>query len=218
MEENPEEPLQEEPEPWYKGPLRYVLAAFLILLLVIWIPSYYFNFNPRPKNIPSIQDVAPKLDFASNETFRLKSQSDFARFVNPEDPALRQIAAKVVAQCDGNKVCATEALYLFVRNNINYVADPVDFEYVEDPKEVLSVKGADCESGTMLLATLLESVGINAELVFIPRHAFLRVYLPEASRLIRYGDWVYLDWTCSECDFGEVPQKDLDARQEYMGV
>ena len=101
---------EEEPEPWYRGPIKYVLAAFIILLLVIWIPSHYFNFNPRPKDIPSILDVAPNLDFASNETFRLKSQSDFARFVNPEDPALRQIAAKVVAQCDGNKVCATEAL------------------------------------------------------------------------------------------------------------
>lgn len=211
-----EDELQKEPEPWYRGPVKYILAAFLILILVIWIPAYYFDFNPRPKDIPSVSDVAPNFSFASNETFKLKSQSDFLRFVNPEDPVLRQIAAKVSAQCDGNKVCATEALYLFVRNNINYISDPVDFEYVEDPKEVLSVKGADCESGTLLLATLLESVGINAELVFIPGHAFLRVYLPEASGLIRYGDYVYLDWTCSTCDFGEVPQKDLTSRQEYM--
>lgn len=207
------------PDPWYKGPLIIILAVFLILILVLWIPSHYFIVNPRPKQIPSIKEVLPSdFDFKSNGTVALKSQQDFLHFINPEDPIIRPAAAQIVSQCDGNNVCSVEALYLFVRNNINYVSDPVDFEYVEDPKEVLKVKGADCESGTLLLADMVESVGIDAQLVFIPNHAFLRVYLPDASPLIKHDDWVYLDWTCSSCDFGDVPQTDLSSHKEYIDV
>ncbi|MFC1769278.1 transglutaminase domain-containing protein [Nanoarchaeota archaeon] len=218
MEERYEE-IDEEPDPWYRGPIRYVLAAFLLLLMLVWLPAHYIEVNPHPEYIPTVEEVLPEdYEFFSNETFKLESDSDFSRFIDPTDPIIRQVATKIVAQCGGNKICSTEALYLFVRDNMNYVSDPVNFEYVEDPKEVLTVKGCDCESGTLLLASLLESVGIDSELVLIPGHAFLRAYLPDASLFIRKGDWVYLDWTCSTCDFGDVPRKDLMEEHRYVDL
>ncbi len=35
-----EELLNEEiKEPWYKGPIKYIVAVFLILLLILWLHS-----------------------------------------------------------------------------------------------------------------------------------------------------------------------------------
>jgi len=107
-----------------------------------------------------------------------------------------------------------------VRNNINYVKDPVDFEYVEDPKEVLDTQGADCESGTLLIAAMLKSIGISTELVLIPGHAFLRIYWPDARNKyhILGDDYIYLDWTCSTCEFGEITASSVQAHKTFLEV
>jgi len=106
--------------------------------------------------------------------------------------------------CEGNQICQAKALYYFVRDNLQYVKDPVNFEYVEDPKTCLAVKTGDCESGTILLASLLGSIGINSEVVVIPRHALLKIKLDDASNRYKINNYIYLDWTCSNCRFGEV--------------
>ena len=139
----------------------------------------------------------------------LQSRIDYFDFVNPTDPVLRRVAAKTVtiSGCESNKACQAKALYYFVRDNIDYVSDPVDFNYVEDPKEVLYTAAADCESGTLLLATLLESIGIDVELVFVPGHALLRADIPKVSKKYEKEGWVYMDWTCSNCDFGKTPRE-----------
>ena len=42
-------------EPWYKGPLKYILALFLILLLLLTIiPHYAIKLDPEPQHIPII--------------------------------------------------------------------------------------------------------------------------------------------------------------------
>ncbi len=215
MEEEHKETLEEEKEPWYKGPIRYIIMLFLILLLVLWVfPSYSVRLDPEPKMIPSIEEVLPA-DFVVKD----KNFTDFASFVNPNDPMIKQIATKIATlSCDGNIVCHSKAIYYFVRDNIEYVADPVNFEYVEDPTEVLSSQGGDCESGTLLLASLLEAIGVDAELVLIPNHAFLRIRLDKASKRYKTGDWVYLDWTCNTCKFGELPLADKNKKMEFVNI
>jgi len=105
-------------------------------------------------------------------------------------------------------VCHAKAIYYFVRDNIEYVADPLGFEYVEEPKEALYMGSSDCEGGAILMASLLGAVGIEYELVFIPRHVFLKIKLDEALKRYKIGEWVYLDWTCDSCEFGQLPLND----------
>jgi len=210
----------EEQEPWYKGPIKYIIMLFLILLIVLWVfPSYSVKLDPEPKRIAKINEVLPQNFAVENRNFTLKAKKDFVTFVNPSDPIIKQIATKIATlSCDGNIICQAKAIYYFVRDNIEYVADPVNFEYVEDPTEVLSSAGGDCESGTLLLASLMEAIGVDAELVFIPGHAFLRIRLDDALKKYKAGEWIYLDWTCKTCRFGEIPLSDKNKEMRFLGV
>lgn len=202
-------------EPWYKGPIKYILATFLILLIVLWIiPVYAVKLDPEPKNIPKLADILP-----SNIQIPKNAPQDYKQLVNPEDPIIKQIADNVAAKsCSSSDVCQAKALYYFVRDNINYVADPLGKEYLEDPKEVLITSAADCESGAILLASVMEAIGIDAQLVFIESHAFVRIKLDKARAKYKIDDYVYLDWTCSSCSFGEVPYQDIKERKRVLEV
>lgn len=210
----------EEQEHWYKGPLKYILGIFLIFLIILMVlPNYTVKLDPQPKRIASIEEVILTDVVLSNKSYTLKSKQDFVDIVNPNEPVIKQAANKIVTiGCDNSRVCNAKAIYYFVRDNIEYVNDPVNFEYVEEPKEVLVTNAADCESGTLLMASLLESVGIDAEIVFVPGHAFLRIKLDEAMKRYKREGYVYLDWTCGSCDFGEVPVKNFNERQEFLDV
>lgn len=204
------EEIEEEQQPWYKGPIRYIIMVFLLLLIVLWyFPKESVKLDPEPVRIPAIEEVLPSDFRIGNESVEVKNKNDFYKFIKPNDPVIKQIANKIATiSCDGNQICQAKAIYYFVRNNIEYVADPLLFEYVEDPKEVLYTKGGDCESGNLVLASLLGAIGLNYELVFIPNHVFLRIKLNKALKRYKIGNWVYLDWTCKKCKFGELPLED----------
>ncbi len=212
--------MEEDEEETWKKPLKIILALFLALIVIFMIiPSYKIKIDPEPEYIPTIDEVFFETSF-DNETYLLKSKADFVNFVRPEDPILRRVSAKVISLsgCDSSRICQAKALYYFVRDNINYVSDPVDFEYVEDPKEVLYTTGADCESGTLLLATLYESIGLDSELVFIPKHAFLRVSVEDSPKRYVQDGWIYVDWTCKTCEFGKIPIKDQVSEKSFLDV
>jgi|TARA_Y100000031_G_C8243047_1_gene396638 hypothetical protein len=211
-EENPEEDRQ--------SPLIYIIAVFLILLLLLMVfPHYGVKLDPRPIIIPELKDVLLFDIDLSNETKTLKSRKDFLDFVNPRDPIVKNTANKIVTiACGGEKVCHAKAIYYFVRDNFDYVADPVNFEYVEKPQDFMISGGGDCESGTLLMANLMESVGINSQLVFIPGHAFLRIKLVEALDKYKREGWIYLDWTCKDCDFGEIPISNTKAYKSFLEI
>jgi len=212
-----EEEIQEEP--WYKGPIKWILAVFLALLLVLMIvPRYSVKLDPQPRNIPDISEFNDIIDIeAGNQTASL---AEAIENVDSSDPALKQIATKIVSSsCDSGRVCHAKALYYFVRDNIKYVSDPVAKEYIESPVELMQNKGGDCESGSLLLGALYEAIGIDAEIVIIPGHAYLRIRLPEALNKYRLdGDWVYLDWTCDNCEFGEIPVKNVEKEAGYLNI
>jgi transglutaminase-like putative cysteine protease len=209
MQDEHIEEVTEEKEPWYKGPIKYIMAVFLLLLIVLWyFPRESIKLDPEPSLIPTVEDVLPA-EFGFNESVEIKNRDDFYKYIKPNDPVIKQIANKIsTIACDGNQVCQSKAIYYFVRDNIEYVADPLGFEYVENPKEALYTKASDCEGGTILLASLLGAIGLDYELVFIPSHVFLKVRLNRALKRYKIGDFVYLDWTCKTCEFGELPLSD----------
>lgn len=225
MQEFPQEPIPEpsfdqlpepeepRPEPWYRGPLKYILGAFMVFLVVAWVvPHYGVKLDPEPTHIPSLAAVGifePEL-IESNE---------INDYVQPDDPDIKNAATFIAANsCEGNKVCQAKALYYFVRDNIDYVSDPIDKEYWESAKTVLANGGADCESGNILLASFMEAIGIDSEMVLISGHAYLRIFLPEAIQRYKQDDWVYLDWTCSNCEFGEVSYQVAIKEKRFLNV
>lgn len=210
MKEEVVEEWVEEQEPWYRGPIKYIIMTFLLLLIVLWyFPKESIKLDPEPSRIPAIEEVLPADFRLGNDSIEIKDESDFYLYIKPNDPTIKRIANKIATlSCDGNQVCQSKAIYYFVRDNIEYVADPLGFEYIETPKETLATKASDCEGGAILLASLLGAIGVNYELVFIPNHVFLRIRLNKALKRYQNNGWVYLDWTCKSCKFGELPLSD----------
>ena len=162
------------------SPIRYILSLFLILLLILW---YFSNIklDPEPKNVPSLSEVLSQLpEFKIEDLPPVNKLEDFKKFVLSNDKIIKLTADIIISKsCEQSKVCYAKALYYFVRDNLKYIPDPVGFDYIENPKEVLKVGGGDCESGSLLLASLLEAIGINVQFVFISNHVYLRIRLPE---------------------------------------
>lgn len=196
----------EPPEPWYKGPIKYIMMTFILLLIVMWyFPKESIKLDSEPTTIPAIEEVLPPNFQLENNTLN-KETKNLYQYIKPNDSTIKQIANKIATtSCDGSQVCQAKAIYYFVRDNIEYVADPLGKEYFEDPKELLTTKGGDCESGTILLASLLGAIGIDYDLVFIPSHVFLKIRLDKALKRYKIDNYIYLDWTCKSCDFGEIP-------------
>ena len=211
LEKNIGQEEEEEEEKKEKSPLKIILAIFLVLLLIVLaMPYYNIRTNPSPdmKKIPSLQEVLSlsNITLEENVTHRINNIEEFALFIKADDPIIRNIATKIVTEsCVQSEICYAKALYYFVRDNIKYVSDPKRFEYAETPREILLTGGGDCDSHSILLASLNEAIGITTRLVFVPSHVYVQIYLPEARKGYKTeGDMISLDTTCKNCEFGEL--------------
>lgn len=204
---------EEEKEPWFKGPIRWIMALFLLMIVMFWvIPSYSIKLNPEPSNIPTILDINSQFLVGveiGNETGTDNLREAILR-INTSNPTIKQVATKIVSDsCTQSKICHAKALYYFVRDNVDYVSDPYAKEYIASPVETLKTGGGDCDDGSLLLAAMLESIGIKTRIVTIPGHAFVKSDLPEAPLKYKIEDWVYMDWTCKNCEFGTIPYNNI---------
>ncbi len=212
-------PIREELEPWYKGPIKIILGIFLVMLLVLWLmPNYAIKLDPSPKYIPTIEQVVPDEILLDNISNSIENRDDFLKFLNFNDPIIKQTADKIVtAACDSGKICHAKAIFYFVRHNFDYVSDPAAFEYVKTAKESLNSGGGDCDDASVLAANLLGAVGIRTRFVFIPGHVYLQADIPEALKKYKAeDDWINLDLTCSGCEFGEIPVQNIDKPKIYV--
>jgi len=211
---------EEEEEPWYKGPLKIILSFFLIILIFgLVFPYYSIKINPEPKKILSLKDL--NLSFKANfsVSHKVNSYEDFINFLDKDNAEIKYIADRVVSSaCPYNKLCYAKALYYFVKENFNYIPDPTGVEYVKKPEETLANRGGDCDDLALLLASLLESVGIKTRFVFIPRHVYIQAYLPEAKTSLKDKEgFVSLDITCNYCNVGEVAYQNNKEKKIIVG-
>ncbi len=210
----------EEPEhePWWRGPVRWMIAIFLLIILVLWmVPQYSVKIDPEPHYIPTLSDVLPSNINTSLTKNNVTSKYDFLELIDPTDPLVKQTADKVaVMGCPANRICHAKAIFYFVRDNFNYVSDPTSFEYVKSPRESLAVQGGDCDDAAILLASMLESIGVRTRMVFIPGHVYVQANLAEALKSYKsVEDWIDLDATCKDCRFGEIPFKNILKEKIY---
>ena len=210
---------EEEKVPWYRGPIKFIIMMFLLLILIMWVFSNYaVKIDPIPKRIPAVEEV-----FVQNFEVNISSErnifvkEDYKELIKPNDPVVKLVADKIVSiSCDGSKVCQAKAIFYFVRDNFQYVSDPNEFEYVKGARESLVAKGGDCEDGSLLALSLMEAIGIKGRLVFVPRHVYVDIWLPKAAKRYKQKDgWISLDVTCKNCDFGEIPFDNVDEPKTY---
>ena len=80
------------------------------------------------------------------------------------------------------------ALFEFVRDHIRYTGDVLDTETLTTPDKTLALRAGDCDDKSVLLATLLESVGFNTRFILAGystpdmfEHVYVSVMLSDGS-------------------------------------
>ena len=209
---------EEEPENNWKGPLKWIAGIFLVLIVITWIvPHYGIKLDPSPGSIPSYDEVVP--DFEAGNVTKVSAYSDINKIMMPNDETVKGVADRIVsASCNGERVCNAKAIFRFVKENMEYVNDPLAYEYIKSPKETLKVRVGDCDDGSTLLANLLQAVGIRTRFVFVPEHVFVQAYMPEALSRYKREEWVSMDVTCESCGFGEESYIYSKSERQYLEV
>lgn len=205
-----------------KGPLIWIGSVLLALLVIMLVVPYYsIKLDPEPKYIPEINEVFSADNvIINNEDRNIANRAELLKFLEPNNPSVKQAADKIItlSKCPSNKICYAKALFYFVRKKINYVGDPPD-EYVKTFEEMMTAPVGDCDDKSVLLANLLQSIGIYTRFVFVPNHVYVMAYIPESLK--RYHDkeqfgWVNLDSTCAYCKFGETAYQYKDVQKAYI--
>jgi hypothetical protein len=170
--------------------------------------NYYLNDSPLLLHSRLLMDWV-----ASN---RLK----IAAWVTPDDPAIRQLveagashlaiqpAPTPAAMLGYNKASPravrdqVDALFDALRLNyhMRYVQASVPYsgpgdtspalQSIKLPSEVLQQESGMCVELTLTLASAVESIGLHAEIVIIPGHAFLGVAVTPDNTAFEYWDAV----------------------------
>ena len=100
--------------------------------------------------------------------------------IDYRDEQLNILAVRTVAGAQDDEVEKTKALLSFVSNEIHYVSDPADnVEYAKGPILTLISGGGDCEDQTLLLCSMLETVGVTTYIAFTDEHVFALVQFDE---------------------------------------
>jgi len=205
------------------GPMFFIVVIILILLMVMMgVPYYYIKLNPEPKYIPTFEEVLSFQITTINITQdrNIKDKSEILNFLEPNDPRVKLTADKIISlsKCPSDHNCYAKTIFYFVRDNVDYVKDPPD-DYIKPFDEIIVTKVGDCDDKAVLLANLLQSIGIYTRFVFVPNHAYLIAYMPDAPKKYhdkeQYG-WINLDPTCEYCTFGEVPAEHYNERRVFV--
>lgn len=136
--------------------------------------------------IGPIQDVANML-IAGNYVGYLNR-------VDYRNDQISILATRTVAEAQNDELRKTEAILDFVSNKIHYVSDPGDgIEHARDPMVTLIAGGGDCEDQTLLLCSLLESVGIKTYIAFTDEHVFALARFEKSYPDLKGREYVYVD-------------------------
>jgi hypothetical protein len=112
-----------------------------------------------------------------------------AAWITPNEPSIDAFIKKAKARLGGDDsfsgeqqgtVAQVKALFDELKaHGVSYVSDPDLFndhgavQRTRLPAEVLASTNAQCLEGTLLYATLLEAIGLQPVMVFVPGHVFI---------------------------------------------
>ena len=114
--------------------------------------------------------------------------------IDYRDEQINILAIRTVADAHDDELLKTKAILGFVSNEIHYVSDPGDgAEHAKDPITTLVAGGGDCEDQTLLLCSMLESVGVKTYIVFTDDHVFALVRFSHEYPDLAAAPHVYVD-------------------------
>lgn len=117
-----------------------------------------------------------------------------------DDRQVRDVALTVTEGCPrGDMKCRQDRILAYARHNLRYERDPHGVELIFDAVETLERIGCngqaagDCDDGTVLLSTMLESIGIPTRLIAVSTRDDRRLHHVALEARDDSGFWRYLD-------------------------
>jgi transglutaminase-like putative cysteine protease len=142
----------------------------LLLLIVILAVTVGITNLAGEACIPRDDKMAePALDIPRSSAER---PDDVEHFVQPADPLVRDVAVSAVRDCPpdieaNDEIWKIWQINRWVALNISYVSDPLRHNYFAYARETIDAGGGDCDDFAILLASMYESVGLDAAIASI---------------------------------------------------
>ncbi|MFH0737554.1 MAG: transglutaminase domain-containing protein [Candidatus Micrarchaeota archaeon] len=116
----------------------------------------------------------------------------------PEDLDVREASAEAIAEHPGEfSLNQLLDVYDWVHANVFYQSVPIDMWPPYPPNETLKTESGDCKNQAVLIASMVESIGGSARILYIPdcRHAFSEVYLGtgQDAEYLNNAVWAHYD-------------------------
>lgn len=116
-------------------------------------------FHPTPSDMHG--DVVPLSDGAMGIMQTLKQMRKYVA-AGRVDPRIVESARSIVLMCPGKDTIAEiQTLFQYVRDRIRYVNDVLETETLSPAWYTLHTRSGDCDDKSVLLASLLEAIGIE---------------------------------------------------------
>jgi transglutaminase-like putative cysteine protease len=164
--------------------LFVVLAGGLLLI-------GFYNARPKkiqdtPQDIPGLREIVPPGTSTARGP-QILDESQVPVLLRPT-PLVRTATERLFARsCEhGTDNCRLQAIYDFVRRNIEFSERTPETAYVRSPAEVLLYGKADALELAVLLASMQRAAGFRTEVVRTPSgsRTWTRVYHANTSIMI----------------------------------
>ncbi|MCL0095050.1 hypothetical protein M1O52_00650 [Dehalococcoidia bacterium] len=160
------------------------------------------NFMPSRK-ILKVAEMIEQAKRGSREPVVRKTAYEVVKKIYDEP-----LDIKRMSDADRNKVA--EAIFLWVRDNIEYINDPPG-EHFQPAVATLEVRAGDCDDQAILLAAMLGSIGFEPIFVILPEHVYIE--LQQST-----GEQVPMDPIAKNAVFGQLPKGMRDYLEERYGL
>ena len=158
-----------------------------------------FRYKVRKSNILPPADTS-KLKIAKKVPSKLKTFLKPSPFIESKHKKIRKIAEEIkqasAGLSDWDKV---EAIYTWVRENIEYEFDTQNFTCLE----ALEQGHGDCGELSSLFIAICRAQGIPARLVWIPGHAYPEFFMEDEDG---NGHWFPCQAAGARLEFGEMAE------------
>ena len=175
-----------------------------------------------------IKDFVPESPAMTMESVRSDTLDDRISYLIEEiqegkrDLRIRRLAAEILREYDVPRrdwKAETSAVFHWVRQNIRYTRDPTGVELFQKPRRTVELGIADCDDLSILICSLLGSIGHVLQLRTIgitdtgqAEHIYPLDLLPPSNPT----EYIALDASRPEAMGWEVPEEQIKFKQDYL--
>jgi len=181
-------------------------AVFVIVMMVLsllgvgWIPRLIaVNVS---KNVVSLfrHVTSHQVDIRASETAiypHISLQQRIQQKVDYKDSVVRAFAVTYSLMYFDEyypkyrQICRQFSLLKYIKQNFKYVSDPSDFDYFAPPQESINLMAGDCDDYSILMASVLKSIGADVRIIWAPKHVYPELYCGDKASFEKYVSAIY---------------------------